>query len=512
MSKQKLEKALQNAINATKKYREGTVNKHEHVYYVDKGTIIREILNALNSFIPEDLSSEAKQQLRGQRASKLSKAVDTYTSRLYKGFNDSSPASSVLFQVAGGPPTFAVRCTENPKTAGRTKLAKNKKGKLEEIKLNADFYRAINKIRTASSTQKVEVFTDEQSVLSKITSSSPLDALRAEVLSTLFGIDVQSTGTDISGVTNTDGKDLYDIVLGAKKKGKRQGGLLHLGHLEGFAVVEKRALEIYKRVTKEIEVDLGSAVLTKVLSSRQKASKGKMAQFLIELKIPEDVTIVMDEDMTGNISKEQERKMISDLTAELFANNWAKQEGSMDSVSATVYDLQEILEESIKSLKPKKSKKPKGQRNAPPVKTKKLPITGTAQVSKTSSNESFPASSGKASIEGNNVSKVQNWSSLIAILNKKLPEQVAGNMGSPGLNYRTGRLANSSEIVNIETTKDGYPSIVYSYQRDPYDVFDKTLGKAPWNTPSRDPRTLVDRSVREIVQEMAIGRFYTRRA
>lgn len=106
----------------------------------------------------------------------------------------------------------------------------------------------------------------------------------------------------------------------------------------------------------------------------------------------------------------------------------------------------------------------------------------------------------------------QNWSSLIAIINKKLPEQVANNMGAPGLVYRTGRFANSAEVVNIEQTKDGYPSVVFNYQRDPYNVFDRSLGRSPWNTPARDPRALVDKSVREIVQEMAIGRFYTRRA
>ncbi len=85
-------------------------------------------------------------------------------------------------------------------------------------------------------------------------------------------------------------------------------------------------------------------------------------------------------------------------------------------------------------------------------------------------------------------------------------------MGAPGLVNRTGTFANSTKVIDIQTTKERYPSIVFDYQRSPYDVFDKTKGKAPWNTPARDPRALVDRSVREIVREMAIGRFFTRRA
>jgi peptidoglycan L-alanyl-D-glutamate endopeptidase CwlK len=114
--------------------------------------------------------------------------------------------------------------------------------------------------------------------------------------------------------------------------------------------------------------------------------------------------------------------------------------------------------------------------------------------------------------EKRSIKPMNNWASLIAIINAKLPERVANNMKSPGLVYRTGRFANSTKVVNVETTRDGYASIVFDYERDPYDVFDRIKGASPWNTPQRDPRALVDKSVREIVQEMAIGRFYTRRA
>jgi hypothetical protein len=85
-------------------------------------------------------------------------------------------------------------------------------------------------------------------------------------------------------------------------------------------------------------------------------------------------------------------------------------------------------------------------------------------------------------------------------------------MRLPSLVNRTGRFAQSAEVVRIEETREGFPSFVFNYERDPYDVFDRTLGRAPWNTPERDPRALVDKSVREIVREMAINRFYTRRA
>jgi hypothetical protein len=85
-------------------------------------------------------------------------------------------------------------------------------------------------------------------------------------------------------------------------------------------------------------------------------------------------------------------------------------------------------------------------------------------------------------------------------------------MRSPKLVNRTGRFASSAKVIGVELTTGGSPSFVFDYDRDPYDVFDRTKGRNPWNTPERDPRTLVDVSIREIVREMAIGRFFTRRA
>jgi hypothetical protein len=106
----------------------------------------------------------------------------------------------------------------------------------------------------------------------------------------------------------------------------------------------------------------------------------------------------------------------------------------------------------------------------------------------------------------------RNWLQLLPMINSRLTDTVAKNMGSPRLNFRSGRFAQSAKVVNVEQTPQGFPSFVFDYERDPYDVFDRTLGRSPWNTPQRDPRALVDVSVREIVREMAIGRFFTRRA
>lgn len=102
--------------------------------------------------------------------------------------------------------------------------------------------------------------------------------------------------------------------------------------------------------------------------------------------------------------------------------------------------------------------------------------------------------------------------SFIGILNKRLPTKVAQNMGSPRLNYRTGRFSNSTRVNDIQYTPKGFPSIQYTYMRYPYEVFEFPGSGSPLaQQGQRDPRTLIDKSIREIMAEFAIGRFYTRR-
>jgi len=100
---------------------------------------------------------------------------------------------------------------------------------------------------------------------------------------------------------------------------------------------------------------------------------------------------------------------------------------------------------------------------------------------------------------------------LMALLNAKLPQTVAKNMGDPGLVNRSGRFASSVRVTDVNQTPQGYPSVGYTYRKNPYLVFEMGAGEAPWASPDRDPRKLIDESIREIAAQMAVGRFYTRR-
>jgi len=101
--------------------------------------------------------------------------------------------------------------------------------------------------------------------------------------------------------------------------------------------------------------------------------------------------------------------------------------------------------------------------------------------------------------------------SIMAMINKKLPTTIQKNMTEPALVNRTGRFANSVRIMEVTETRKGFPSFGYSYDKQPYQVFEMGEGRAPWATTDRDPRALIDSSIREIAAELALGRFYTRR-
>tara|TARA_Y100000114_G_scaffold155954_1_gene181502 strand:+ start:57 stop:1376 length:1320 start_codon:yes stop_codon:yes gene_type:complete len=100
---------------------------------------------------------------------------------------------------------------------------------------------------------------------------------------------------------------------------------------------------------------------------------------------------------------------------------------------------------------------------------------------------------------------------LIGLINEKLPDTVARRMNPPALQNRTGRFAESVKLTEIIQTPQGFPSFGYTYQKNPYEVFEMGRGDAPWATPERDPRKIIDQSIRELAAQFAMGRFYTRR-
>jgi hypothetical protein len=113
----------------------------------------------------------------------------------------------------------------------------------------------------------------------------------------------------------------------------------------------------------------------------------------------------------------------------------------------------------------------------------------------------------KAPVQSNQQSAASLPLHLIGLINKQLPRTLEKNMGPPRLTNQTGRFADSVRLTDMVATPQGFPSIGYTYQKDPYQVFEKG---DPFD-PQYDPRILIDQSIREIAAQFAIGRFYTRR-
>ena len=98
--------------------------------------------------------------------------------------------------------------------------------------------------------------------------------------------------------------------------------------------------------------------------------------------------------------------------------------------------------------------------------------------------------------------RLQNNSiNLLGLLNARLHQTVLANMGSPRLNNRTGRFVNSIRATNISRNTRGGIGVDYTYLLNPYQVFETTSG-SPLASPERDPRNLIDASIREIAREL----------
>ena len=101
------------------------------------------------------------------------------------------------------------------------------------------------------------------------------------------------------------------------------------------------------------------------------------------------------------------------------------------------------------------------------------------------------------------VSTVGSPLHLLAIFNANLEQAIRDNMGGRALHNRTGRFAGSVSVLNIIPVRGTTGTIQYTYQRDPYEVFEGQGG--------RDPRLLIDNTLREQAAEMALGKFTTQR-
>ena len=96
---------------------------------------------------------------------------------------------------------------------------------------------------------------------------------------------------------------------------------------------------------------------------------------------------------------------------------------------------------------------------------------------------------------------------LTALLNKTLGDQVKKNMGPypRRLENRTGRFAGSAEVTNVAVLPKSV-EIQYTYQKDPYAVFEPQYGNELASY-GRDPKRIIGGTIREIAQSIMGQKF-----
>lgn len=237
---------------------------------------------------------------------------------------------------------------------------------------------------------------------------------------------------------------------------------------------QKRSFKIDYKIDVDILKGVGGAIELEYEPIGLNQAKGKVSAFLGEL--------------FKDLIQEESKKI-----TQFFENTDISNLRGSPTIPVDVLDV--ITEQLDPKKKPKKRKRGRKPQNRSLQKT-----TASKVVKQKVKKVKVKARKGVSS----------NPLQLIGVINKELPDTVRKNMKLPGLQNRTGRFAESVKVTDIVQTAKGFPSIGYTYQRNPYEVFETGSGNVR-ATPERDPRQLIDRSIREIAAQFALGRFYTRR-
>ena len=275
------------------------------------------------------------------------------------------------------------------------------------------------------------------------------------------------------------------------------------------------------------------AVLDRSLNDLTKGQKGKMHGIVMKLVIDAEQIISKSGDLRAGLSvlltpvlKEiniqrgsTEERQIQEAFLKAFEMTFRNVEYENLEGSSTLFEkiettiVHDQLANSVKSAKNVKVKTgAKKVRTKSRTKVTEKGKRGKGHSAKTISRGGALAARPKARSTSNKQSDTQrSMFSMMAMINQKLPQTVRKNMRSPGLENRTGRFASSVRLTEVLTTPRGFPSFGYTYQKNPYQVYEPGKGRSPWANSDRDPRGVIDASIREIAAELALGRFFTRR-
>ena len=356
---------------------------------------------------------------------------------------------------------------------------------------------------------------------------------------------IPTTFDTIKGYIKAFNQDFFEKRGGKGKfdPDKKFGDTTHIDHgadgaasgLVGaiggsFAVKQKSTRKFPKNFVKVLEKNF-TAVMDNSLNDLTKKHKDQLIASVMELVVVAEQIISTGGDVRAGISMiltpilkaeniergSKEEAAVQEAFLQAFEMTFRNIDYATLKGSSTLVEKVEkfiVVDVFEKELKRSKRAKVQTQSRNTKSSTKTEDKGNTKKGRKTHSAK--PINRGGALASGPAVKRAArhksdaNIQNILGILNNKLPETVRKNMGDPALRNRTGRFSNSVKITDITKTPTGMPSIGYTYDRDNYGQYEASSGSRYAST-ERDPRRLIDRSVREIAANMAIGRFYTRR-
>jgi len=309
-------------------------------------------------------------------------------------------------------------------------------------------------------------------------------------------------------------KDLQLITDNAIRKHKaskesKVGDFFHLGHLAGMGVAETQLRDGLAKSFASVPLHEQGNITNMLshfgidLSYKRMDDKDSM-----EVKIESKGSNLSSGGFTGSQKKNLLKALRQALTNRM---DLMLQPGSDTPKMRKEKQLQKSLEDPFKRVASKtKNIKIKGKE----VKLKKSKAKAVVKtITQKKSKGTEKLSVGKlpkvaVTKRRKDNSPASSPLHMMVAINKKLPQVVAQNMQSPHLNYQTGRFAESVRVTDVVTTPKGFPSVGYTYDKFPYQTFE--VGYAQGDL-GLDPRKLINKSIREIAAELAIGRFFTRR-
>ena len=220
----------------------------------------------------------------------------------------------------------------------------------------------------------------------------------------------------------------------------------------------------------------------------------------------------------GREIKKDKERLIKQIKEAIKTTGQAMQVGAgLENLSGSDSIYEKKRKTTIKKVADKFDQIPGAKVKTEDTKVKKSSNKKQKQLSKASATKGAKKSYGAPSVKlkrakrkpARKPSAASQPLQLMALINNRLPNAIVQNMGDPALNNRSGRFAASVRIINVLQTPKGFPSFGYSYQKDPYQTFEDGIGRQ--GTLDRDPRRLIDKTIREIAAEYAVGRLFTRR-